>query len=107
VKQGGLGMPDRDYFLSDDAKFVAMRDKYHKYVVDLLALTGHKDATGAATKVVALETRLARAQWPNVDLRNVDKVYNPFDLTGAGKLTPRRSTAALPRDNGRRRPRLA
>ena len=86
--QAGLGMPDRDYFLSDDAKFVAMRDKYHKYVVDLLALTGHKDATGAATKVVALETRLARAQWPNVDLRNVDKVYNPFDLAGAGKLTP-------------------
>jgi putative endopeptidase len=86
--QAGLGMPDRDYFLSDDAKFVAMRDKYRKYVADLLALTGHKDATGAATKVVALETRLARAQWPNVDLRNVDKVYNPFDLAGAGKLTP-------------------
>ena len=86
--QAGLGMPDRDYFLSDDAKFVAMRDKYHKYVVDLLALTGDQDATDRATKVVALETRLARAQWPNVDLRNVDKVYNPFDLAGAGKLTP-------------------
>jgi predicted metalloendopeptidase len=86
--QAGLGMPDRDYFLSEDAKFAAMRDKYHAYVTDLLTLAGRKDSQDAAKAVVALETRLAEAQWPNVDLRNVDKVYNPYDLAGANKLTP-------------------
>jgi putative endopeptidase len=86
--QAGLGMPDRDYYLSKDPKFVEMRDKYLAYAKDLLSLTGHKDAARAASAVMALETRLAEAQWPNVDLRNVDKIYNPFDLAGAGKLTP-------------------
>jgi predicted metalloendopeptidase len=86
--QAGLGMPDRDYYLSDDAKFVAIRAKYQQYLIALLEMTGHKDATRAASAVMSLESRLAKAQWPNVDLRNVDKVYNPFDLAGAGKLTP-------------------
>jgi putative endopeptidase len=86
--QAGLGMPDRDYFLSDDAKFVAMREKYLEYVNDLLGLAGRKNAAQAAKAVMALETRLARAQWTNVELRDVDKVYNPYDLAGAAKLTP-------------------
>jgi predicted metalloendopeptidase len=86
--QAGLGMPDRDYYLSDDQKFAATRDKYRQYAVDLLALAGRTDAARAAPAVVALETRLAKAQWSKVDLRNVDKVYNPYDLAGATKLTP-------------------
>jgi putative endopeptidase len=87
--QAGLGMPDRDYYLSDDAKFATMREKYLAYVATLLKTIGTPGAiTDHARAVMALETRLAKAQWPNVDLRNVDKIYNPFDLAGAGKLTP-------------------
>ena len=86
--QAGLGMPDRDYYLSEDAKFAATRAKYVEYLEDLLGYAGGKDTVKAAQTVMALETRLAKAQWPNVDLRNVDKVYNPYDLAGAAKLTP-------------------
>ena len=59
--QAGLGMPDQEYYR--DAKFAAMRDKYLEYVADLLALSGQKDATRAASAVMAFETRLAKAQW--------------------------------------------
>jgi predicted metalloendopeptidase len=86
--QAGLGMPDRDYYLSEDEKFVAMRASYSRYVTDLLSLAGRADAAGPVQAVMALETRLAKAQWPNVDLRDYDKTYNPFDLAGARKLTP-------------------
>ena len=87
--QAGLGMPDRDYYLSEDAKFVAMREKYLAYVATLLKNVGPPGVvTDQARAVVELETRLAKAQWPKVDLRDVDKVYNPYDLAGARKLTP-------------------
>ena len=87
--QAGLGMPDRDYYLSEDAKFVAIRDKYLTYTATLLKNVGVPGIVAdQARAVIALETRLAKAQWPNVDLRDIDKVYNPFDLAGARKLTP-------------------
>ena len=87
--QAGLGMPDRDYYLSEDAKFAAIREKYLAYVATLLKNVGPPgDVSEQARAVVALETRLAKAQWPKVDLRDVDKIYNPYDLAGAGKLTP-------------------
>jgi len=87
--QGGLGMPDRDYYLSEDAKFVAIREKYLTYVATLLKNVGPPGVvTDQARAVVELETRLAKAQWPKVDLRDIDKVYNPYDLAGARKLTP-------------------
>jgi putative endopeptidase len=87
--QAGLGMPDRDYYLSEDAKFAAIREKYLAYVATLLKNVGPpRDVSEQARAVVALETRLAKAQWAKVDLRDVDKIYNPYDLAGAGKLTP-------------------
>jgi predicted metalloendopeptidase len=87
--QAGLGMPDRDYYLSEDAKFVAMREKYLAYVATLLKNVGPPGVvTDQARAVVELETRLAKAQWPKVDLRDVDKIYNPYDLAGASTLTP-------------------
>ncbi len=88
VDQAGLAMPDRDYYLKDETRFSEMRAKYVQYVTDVLGMVGHPDAAGAAQRVMDLETRLARASWPQVDLRDVDKVYNPFDLAGAVKATP-------------------
>jgi predicted metalloendopeptidase len=86
--QAGLAMPDRDYYLKDDARFVEMRGKYQAYVTDVLAMAGRKDAAEAAKRVMEFETRLAQASWPRVDLRDPTKIYNPFDLAGAAKATP-------------------
>jgi predicted metalloendopeptidase len=88
VDQSGLGMPDRDYYLSDEARFKEIRGKYEEHIARVLALAGRKDAKAVAARVLAFETRLAKASWAPVDLRDVDKVYNPFDVAGAGKATP-------------------
>ena len=86
--QSGLAMPDRDYYLKDDARFAEMRTKYEAYVADILALTGHQDAKAAARRVLDFETRLARVSWAPVELRDVTKTYNPFDVAGATRATP-------------------
>ena len=86
--QAGLAMPDRDYYLKDDARFAEMRGKYQAYVTEVLTMAGRKDAADAARRVMEFETRLAQASWPRVDLRDPTKIYNPFDLAGASKATP-------------------
>ena len=59
--QGGLGMPDREYYLSTNPKMVASRDAYRAHVGRVLALAGVSDAQGKAARIVDLETRIARA----------------------------------------------
>jgi len=86
--QSGLAMPDRDYYLKDDARFAEMRTQYLAYVTDVLTMTGRKDGAAAAKRVMAFETRLARASWPRVDLRDPNKIYNPYDFAGATQATP-------------------
>jgi putative endopeptidase len=86
--QSGLGMPERDYYLSNDARFTEIRAKYEQHIAKVFALAGRKDSAEAAKRVMAFETRLARASWAPVDLRDVDKIYNPFDVAGAMKATP-------------------
>jgi predicted metalloendopeptidase len=88
VDQSGLAMPDRDYYLEDDERFVEMRDKYQAYMALLLAMAGRENSDQVAEDLMKLETRLAKASWAQVDLRDVDKVYNPFDVAGANKITP-------------------
>ena len=88
VDQFGLGMPDRDYYLSNDAKFAELRGKYREYLTGLLELAGRPKATASATKVLDLESRLARAQWTRVELRDVEKGYNPHTVAEANALTP-------------------
>jgi putative endopeptidase len=86
--QTGLGMPDRDYYLSDDAQLKAVREKYQAYVRDLLAAAGTPDAGGGAAKVYAIESRLAAAHWTRVQNRDAEKTYNRYDLAGLAKLMP-------------------
>ena len=88
VDQFGLGMPDRDYFLKEEGRFAEVRAKYEEYVRDLLTLDGRPNAAASAKQVLALEKRLARAQWTNVELRDSEKTYNPMDLAAAAKLAP-------------------
>ncbi len=88
VYQTGLGMPDRDYYLSDDARLKGVREKYRVYVKDLLAAAGTPNAASAAEKVFALESALARAHWTRVQNRDAEKTYNRYDLAALGKLMP-------------------
>ena len=58
--QAGLGMPDRDYYLSDDPALVKTREAYRKYLADMMTLAGMSDAEARADRVLALETEIAK-----------------------------------------------
>jgi putative endopeptidase len=88
VTQTGLGMPDRDYYLSDDAKLKGIREKYQPYVRDLLTLAQTPDAPGAAEKIYAIETRIAQAHWTRVQNRDAEKTYNRHERPALAKLMP-------------------
>ncbi len=74
--QGGLGLPDRDYYLKTDAASQALRQKYEQHIATMLARFGEADAGAKAKRILALESKLARIQWDNVTLRDREKNYN-------------------------------
>ncbi len=90
VRQGGLTLPDRDYYLQTDERSVKLRGQYHDYLVTLFKLIGD-DQTAAeaeAKNVLAIETALAQGSMPRVDQRDPDKVYHPTPVDGLKQLTP-------------------
>jgi putative endopeptidase len=76
MSQGGLGLPDRDYYLKDDPKLAANRTAYQAYLTQMLTLAGEKDAAARAAAVFAFEKGLATAHWTRVESRDADKTYN-------------------------------
>ena len=86
--QNGLTMPDRDYYLSPDEKFVQFRAKFAVYVEQMLARAGERNAKSAAARIAALETRIANEQWTKVQNRDPVKTYNPMSLPEYQKLAP-------------------
>ena len=88
--QGGLGLPDRDYYLRDDDKSKKLRDDYTKHVAKMLELLGDsadKTESEAAT-VLRIETSLAKASMSNVDLRDPIKTYHRMKIAEVQSLTP-------------------
>ncbi|KQV37104.1 peptidase M13 [Massilia sp. Root335] len=83
VSQAGLGMPDRDYYLSGTAAMRDARAAYRRYLAATLALGGVTDA-GAADRLLAFETRIARASWTSAASRDAQRTYNPLPLGRAG-----------------------
>ncbi len=82
VGQGGLGMPDRDYYLDDkNPKFGEVRTKYQKYIVDMLKLGGVPDAEARGKAIYDLEVKIAKTHWTKVEERQVEKLYNPVART--------------------------
>lgn len=88
LAQSGLGMPDRDYYLSDNARFAEIRDLYRAHIAELLQLAGHEDAQAAAQRIVDTETRLAEAQWTRVQNRDRNATYN--------RMTPQELAEQVP-----------
>jgi len=74
--QGGLGMPDRSYYLDSSAAIVSIREKYPPHVAAMLGLAGIPDAEAKAAAVVRLETRIAEAHWSRQATRDVIKGNN-------------------------------
>jgi len=88
--QGGTGLPDRDYYLKDDARSKEIRAKYEAHIARMFELAGEApaQAASAAKSVLDLETRLAQAQWTRVELRNPQKRYNKRTLDEVVKEAP-------------------
>ncbi len=87
VNQGGLSLPDRDYYLKqDDAKFKSIRDAYVAHVEKMLTMAGINNAQQAAAAILAFETEIAKIQWSNVENRNPVKTYNKVEIAKLGDL---------------------
>lgn len=87
--QSGLGLPDRDYYLKNDAKFKKIRSQYLKYIEKTLTLAGDKQAAQHAQGILKLETQIAKIQWSNVQNRDVTKLYNIYKTQDLAKLSPK------------------
>jgi putative endopeptidase len=90
LDQGGLGLPNRDYYTKDDAKSKETRDRYVQHVQKMLELLGDSSDTAKANAqiVMKMETALARASWTPVEQRDPYKLKNKMDLAGLKKLAP-------------------
>ena len=88
LSQGGLGLPDRDYYLKDDAEIVKTREAYRKYLADMMDLAGMSDAAARADRVLALKTEIAKVSWNRADRRDADKIYNPMPVSSLKTLAP-------------------
>lgn len=88
--QGGLGLPDRDYYTKDDDASKKLRDQYVEHVSKMLTLAGTPAAQAAdqAKKVMALETSLAKPARTRVELRDPQKNYNKMSQADLQKLMP-------------------
>jgi putative endopeptidase len=91
IAQGGLSLPDRDYYLKDDPKSVAIQQAYREHVARMLQLAGvgAEPAAKDAATVFALEKRMAEAHWTRVEMRDPKLTYNRVDLPGLEKEAPR------------------
>ncbi len=88
--QGGIGLPDRDYYLKSDERSVKLREAYVQHVSNMFMLLGDDAAKAAAEAktVLTLETKLARASMTRVDRRDPDKTYHMTDRAALKELTP-------------------
>jgi len=88
MSQGGLGLPDRDYYLTDSPKMKAIRAAYVAHMARMFALAGEANGTARAQAILALETQIAKAHWTRIDSRDADKVYNKMTLAALRKMAP-------------------
>ena len=95
--QGGLGLPDRDYYLKTDDASKKIRDQYVEHVTKMFALLGDDPAAAAenAKAVMGLETRLAEASMTRVERRDPDKTYHRKNLPEMAQMTPNFSWTAF------------
>src|SRR5213078_1724386 len=102
ASQGGLGLPDRDYYVRDDSTARTLRTAYLEYVSRTLGLLGDAPAVAdsEAQRILALETALARASLTRVERRDPNANYHKLALAAADSLTPNFAWPTFLRDAG-------
>lgn len=90
LAQGGMGMADRDYYLNDDPHTTELRAKYVEYATKMFGLIGDDQAKAAqnAQKIMALETRLAKAAMSRLEQRDPNKIYNKMTVEQLNGIAP-------------------
>ena len=88
MRQAGIGLPDRDYYLGQDPKLATTRTQYQAFLAKMLTLAGEPNADARAKAVFDFETQLATAHWTREQSRDADRTYN--------KLTPAQLAQAAP-----------
>lgn len=86
--QAGLGLPTRDYYLLKGDKYDSIRSAYRSYIVQLGKLAGLSDPEGRASRILILETRLAKDQWTPERRRDPIATHNPMNRAQLQKLAP-------------------
>lgn len=88
--QGGLSLPDRDYYVKDDAKSVELRKQYLQHVTNMFKLLGDAPdkAAAEATAVMNVETALAKGSGDRVERREPERIYHKMPVTEWQSLTP-------------------
>jgi predicted metalloendopeptidase len=88
--QGGLGLPERDYYTRTDEKSVKLREQYRAHIATMLELAGAAPSKAAADAkaILALESKLALASMNRTDFRNPEKTHHPMTLAAFSKETP-------------------
>jgi len=100
ISQSGLGMPNRDFYLQDEARLKDTRAKYLAHVEKMLSLADHKDAAAEAKAIVALETEIAKVQWSAVENRDPVKRYNKLKIAELKALAPTFDWTTYLKDTG-------
>ncbi len=86
--QGGIGLPDRDYYLVDDERMRGIRAKYVEHLTNVLTLAGEANAAARARAIVDFETRIARVHWTQTESRDATKTYNKMTLAQLQRRAP-------------------
>ncbi len=90
LRQGGLGMPDRDYYLKSDAKSQAIQKAYVGHVTQMFTLLGEPatQASADAQTVLNMETTLAKNEMSRIEQRNPEAIYHKMNVSGVEALAP-------------------
>jgi putative endopeptidase len=88
IRHGGLGLPEREYYLKSEEPFTTLRAKYAEHIVRLLSLAGHPNATNGSQQILDLETEIAKRHWPIAQRRERDLTYNPKTRAELKALAP-------------------
>jgi putative endopeptidase len=86
--QGGIGLPDRDYYLSDAPKMALLRDKYRAHIAAMLKLASIADPDAKAGRIFALETQIAKVHGSRVDTESVEKGNNHWPRAELDRRAP-------------------
>ncbi|HEU4852011.1 MAG TPA: M13 family metallopeptidase [Telluria sp.] len=95
ILQGGLGMPDRAYYVDQEQRMADLRTKYQAHIAAMLKLAGYDNVEQRAARVMALETELAKSHGTREDSANIQKSNNPWTLKDFQAKAPGLDWAAL------------